>query len=67
MILKIKKRGNVVFVWHYYGRFLSAKNSKAKPMIIVRIMAMTAGTKYVSTTDAGAAVEAGLVGAGELA
>lgn len=50
-----------------YGRFLRAKKSVAKPMIITTIMAMTAGTKYVSTMDAGADVEAGLVGAGAIA
>ncbi len=30
--------------------------SNAKPMIITTIIAMTEGTKYVSTTDAGAII-----------
>jgi hypothetical protein len=51
------KKGKVDFCLRgFYGRFLSAKKSTAKPMIITTIMAMTAGTKYVLTTDAGAGV-----------
>ena len=47
----------LVWLRGFYGRFLSDKTAKrAKPMIITTIMAMTAGTKYVLTTDAGAGV-----------
>jgi hypothetical protein len=50
-----------------YGRFLSTKMVMAKPMMIATIMAATAGTKYMSTTDCGAAGAGEAVGAGSLA
>ena len=54
------KKGNLFYFWRFYGRFRSAKNSKAKPMIIITIMAMTAGTKYALTIEAGAGVGVGV-------
>jgi hypothetical protein len=53
------------WVASFYGRFLSDKiASKAKPMIITTIMAMTAGTKYRLATDVGVAVGAAVAAAG---
>jgi hypothetical protein len=61
------KKGKCCFVWCFYGRFLSAKKRTANPIITTTIIAMTAGTKYVSTTDAGAGVVGAAVADGILA
>jgi hypothetical protein len=50
-----------------YGRFLSTKMVTAKPMMIATIIAATAGTKYMSTTDCGAAGGGVAVAAGSAA
>jgi hypothetical protein len=58
----------VVLFSIFYGLFLRDKiASKAKPMIITTIMAITAGTKYVSAADAGAEDGAAVAEAGALA
>ena len=60
--LRLKKGKMDFWVASFYGRFLSDKiASKAKPMIITTIMAMTAGTKYRLATDVGVAVGAAVV------
>ena len=50
----------------FYGRFLSINRASTAPtMMIATMMPATAGTKYMSATDsAGAAVGAGVAGAG---
>ena len=50
---KTKKGESVVFVWRFYGRFLSAKKSKAKPMIIATIIAAAAMPMYISVEGKG--------------
>jgi hypothetical protein len=62
LFFKTKKGESDVFGLRFYGRFLSAKTASiAKPTIIMTIMAMTAGTKYMLATDVGVAVGAAVV------
>jgi hypothetical protein len=65
LLFKTKKGGNDVFVWRFYGRFLSINRaSTTKPMIIATIMPAIAGAKYMSATDVGVAVGVTVVAAG---
>ena len=54
---KTKKKGSDVFVWRFYGRFLSINRaSTIKPTMIRTNRPAIAGTKYMSATDVGVAV-----------
>jgi hypothetical protein len=65
LLFKTKKGGNDVFVWHFYGRFLSISSiTTARTMMIRTIMPAIAGTKYMSATDVGVGVGATTVAAG---
>ena len=62
---KTKKGGNDVFVWRFYGRFLSIKRaSTIKPTMIRTARPAIAGTKYMSATDVGVGVGVTTVAAG---
>jgi divalent metal cation (Fe/Co/Zn/Cd) transporter len=57
LFFKTKKGGNVVFVWHFYGRFLSINKARtARPTMITTNSPAIAGTKYMSATDVGVGV-----------
>jgi hypothetical protein len=59
LVFKTKKGGNDVFVWRFYGRFLSINRAKTtKPTMIKTNRAAATGIKYVSATDVGVAVGA---------
>jgi hypothetical protein len=54
---KTKKGGSDVFVWRFYGRFLSINRaSTIKPTMIRTARPAIAGTKYMSATDVGVGV-----------
>ena len=56
---KTKKGGNDVFVWRFYGRFLSInKASTTATTMITTNKPAIAGTKYMLATDVGVAVGA---------
>jgi hypothetical protein len=66
LVFKTKKGGNDVFVWRFYGRFLSINRANTtKPMIIATITPAIAGTKYMSATDVGVGVGATAVAAAD--
>ena len=57
LFFKTKKGGNDVFVWRFYGRFLSINRaSTIKPTMIRTARPAIAGTKYMSATDVGVGV-----------
>jgi hypothetical protein len=59
LFFKTKKGGSDVFVWHFYGFFLSINRaSTIATMMITTIMPILIGTKYMSATDVGVAVGA---------
>ena len=62
---KTKKGGNDVFVWRFYGRFLSINRASTIATMAIRTnRPAIAGTKYMSATDVGVAVGATAVAAG---
>jgi hypothetical protein len=65
---KKNKKGKIVFdFFGFYGRFLSTKIVTAKPIAMTTMMPTTAGIKYMSTTDCGAAGGGVAVAAGSAA
>jgi hypothetical protein len=62
-----KKGGNVVFVWRFYGRFLSISIIKAPIMAIAIIMATVEMAKYISVGGKMVTGYGDAVGAGALA
>ena len=62
LFFKTKKGGNDVFVWRFYGRFLSINRAKTiNPTMIRTARPAIAGTKYMSATDVGVGVGAAAV------
>ena len=56
-IFKTKKGGNDVFVWRFYGRFLSINRANTIATMAIRTnRPAIAGTKYMSATDVGVGV-----------
>jgi hypothetical protein len=53
LFLIYQKKGRIVVVWLYYGRFLSASIMTAPTTTIATIIPMTLGTKYKSAIDFG--------------
>jgi hypothetical protein len=62
--LRLKKGESIVFVWRFYGRFLSISSiTTARTTMIRTNKPAIAGTKYMSATDAGVGVGATVVAA----
>jgi hypothetical protein len=59
LFFKTKKGESDVFVWHFYGRFLSINRASTTATTMIRTnKPAIAGTKYVLATDVGVAVGA---------
>jgi hypothetical protein len=57
LFFETKKGGNDVFVWRFYGLFLSINRASTIATMAIRTnRPAIAGTKYMSATDVGVAV-----------
>ena len=66
LLFKTKKGGSVVFVWHFYGRFLSINKASTIATTMIRTNSPAiAGTKYMSATDVGVGVGAAVAAGGK--
>jgi hypothetical protein len=66
LLFKTKKGGNDVFVWRFYGRFLSINRASTIATMTIRTnRPAIAGTKYMSATDVGVGVGETAAGAGD--